>query len=143
MRGLHAFGVDDDTVHTLALRQILFLVWVTFAEHKWVILGERRRAGLTKSSVALHPTDFRTPTPALGRCGERGRNSLHAPAGYVPTRIPTPREPLCAPLSTPRLESLRARLSTNPRRFWRSNFFASTASQHNTTTSYLINLTDA
>ena len=43
MRGLHAFGVDDDTVHTLALRQILFLVWVTFAEHKWVILGERRR----------------------------------------------------------------------------------------------------
>jgi hypothetical protein len=42
MRGLHAFGVDDDAGHTLALRQIPFLTWVTFGEHKWVILGERR-----------------------------------------------------------------------------------------------------
>ena len=43
MRGLHAFGVDDNAAHTLALRQILFFVWVSFAEQKWVILGERRR----------------------------------------------------------------------------------------------------
>jgi hypothetical protein len=42
VRSLHAFGVDDSAAHALALRQILFFVWVTFAEHKWVILGERR-----------------------------------------------------------------------------------------------------
>src|SRR6516164_8517537 len=43
MRGLHAFGVDDNADNALALRQILFFVWVTFAEHKWIILAERRR----------------------------------------------------------------------------------------------------
>ena len=43
MRGLHAFGVDDNADHALALRQILFFVWVTFAEHKWIILAEPRR----------------------------------------------------------------------------------------------------
>ncbi len=48
MRGLHAFGVDDDTAHTLALRQILFLVWDSFAKHKRVILGERRRRKVRK-----------------------------------------------------------------------------------------------
>jgi hypothetical protein len=34
--------VDDTAPRALALRQILFFVWVIFAEHKWVILGERR-----------------------------------------------------------------------------------------------------
>ena len=43
MRGFHAFGVDDNADNALALRQILFFVWVTFAEHKWIILDERRR----------------------------------------------------------------------------------------------------
>jgi len=42
MRALHAFGVDDDVCQRFALRQILFWVWVTFDEHKWVILAERR-----------------------------------------------------------------------------------------------------
>ena len=42
VRSLHAFGVDDAAPGALALRQILFFVWVTFVEHKLVILGERR-----------------------------------------------------------------------------------------------------
>jgi len=42
VRSLHAFGVDDAAPRGLALRQILFFVWATFAEHKLVILGERR-----------------------------------------------------------------------------------------------------
>jgi hypothetical protein len=39
---LHAFGVDDVACAFLALRQIVFFVWVILNEHKWVILGERR-----------------------------------------------------------------------------------------------------
>ena len=31
---------------------ILFLLWVTFAEHKWVVLGERRRDQTHHSSIA-------------------------------------------------------------------------------------------
>jgi hypothetical protein len=32
----------DDIAALLAHGQIVFLVWVTFGEHKWVILAERR-----------------------------------------------------------------------------------------------------
>ena len=39
---LHAFGVDDVACAFLALRQIVFFVWVILNEHKWVILGECR-----------------------------------------------------------------------------------------------------
>jgi len=54
MSTLHAFGADDGTPNrtpsawmisaacSLALRQIVFFVWVTLSEHKWVILAERR-----------------------------------------------------------------------------------------------------
>jgi DNA-binding beta-propeller fold protein YncE len=53
---LRTFGADDgEATHTpsawmislvssLALGQILFFVWVTLSEHKWVILAERRGA---------------------------------------------------------------------------------------------------
>jgi hypothetical protein len=35
----------DDIAALLAHGQIVFLVWVTFGEHKWVILAERRSQG--------------------------------------------------------------------------------------------------
>ena len=39
----HAFGVDDIALaNILARGQIVFFVWVTLTEHKWVILAERR-----------------------------------------------------------------------------------------------------
>jgi hypothetical protein len=41
----HAFGADDIDSRTHYVEhpaKILFLVWVTLSEHKWVILGERR-----------------------------------------------------------------------------------------------------
>jgi len=53
MRGLHAFGVDDNADTRLHCAKYLFLVWVTFAEHKWVILAERRR---WRVQEAFHPT---------------------------------------------------------------------------------------
>jgi hypothetical protein len=53
VRSLHAFGVDDSAPHALALRQILFFVWVTFAEHKWVILGERRGSMAARNNGSL------------------------------------------------------------------------------------------
>jgi len=34
--------VDDIASEILALRQIVFFVWVTLNEHKWVISRERR-----------------------------------------------------------------------------------------------------
>ena len=37
--------VDDIARHHLACREILFFVWVTLTEHKWVILAERRGLG--------------------------------------------------------------------------------------------------
>jgi hypothetical protein len=40
-----AFGLDDidsPTHYVEHLAKTLFLVWVTFGEHKWVTLGERR-----------------------------------------------------------------------------------------------------
>ena len=52
--GLHAFGADDgksprtpsawmiSLAPFLALRQIVFFVWVSLSEQKWVILAERR-----------------------------------------------------------------------------------------------------
>jgi len=44
--------VDDAAPRGLALRQILFFVWATFAEHKLVILGERRsRDGYLRGSI--------------------------------------------------------------------------------------------
>src|ERR1039457_4172126 len=54
LSALRAFGADDgkaprtplawmiSLVSLLALRQIVFLVWVSLTEQKWVILGERR-----------------------------------------------------------------------------------------------------
>ena len=36
--------MDDIACPILALRQILFFVWVTLSERKWVILAERRGA---------------------------------------------------------------------------------------------------
>jgi hypothetical protein len=41
----HAFGADDidgPTLYGEHRPQILFFVWVTLTEHKWVILRERR-----------------------------------------------------------------------------------------------------
>jgi hypothetical protein len=37
--------VDDIAGSLLALRQIVFLVWVILTEHKWVTLAERRGIG--------------------------------------------------------------------------------------------------
>ena len=34
--------MDDIAGPSLALGQIVFLVWVTLSEHKWIILAERR-----------------------------------------------------------------------------------------------------
>jgi len=63
MSTLHAFGADDGTPNrtpsawmisaacSLALRQIVFFVWVTLSEHKWVILAERRGPGKLKITV--------------------------------------------------------------------------------------------
>ena len=64
LSSLRGCGADDGTAARtpsawmispaafLALRQIVFLVWVTLTEHKWVILAERRgppsEAGLTR-----------------------------------------------------------------------------------------------
>jgi hypothetical protein len=59
LRALHACGEDDGTANRTPsawmimrvllhagkiLFQIVFSVWVTLSEHKWVILGERRGA---------------------------------------------------------------------------------------------------
>ena len=41
--------VDDIARHHLARRELLFFVWVTLTERKWVILAERRSGrGLAK-----------------------------------------------------------------------------------------------
>jgi len=57
LSALRAFGADDGESHRtpsawmislaafLALRQIVFFVWVSPSEHKWVILAERRGVG--------------------------------------------------------------------------------------------------
>ncbi len=51
---------------------ILFLLWVTFAEHKWVVLGERRRrpGGLppyvrTHDSSLIRTSTVRTGLPSI------------------------------------------------------------------------------
>src|SRR6266852_4137036 len=51
----HACGVDDIASEILALRQIVFFVWVTLNEHKWVISRERRgRLGVGMSADAAN-----------------------------------------------------------------------------------------
>ena len=49
--------VDDIARHHLARRELLFFVWVTLTERKWVILAERRR-------VEWDSTPWMTPSPA-------------------------------------------------------------------------------
>jgi hypothetical protein len=41
-------------VSSLALWQILFFVWVTLSEHKWVILAERRGFGYVVDVAQLN-----------------------------------------------------------------------------------------
>ena len=60
----HAFGVDDIALaNILARGQIVFFVWVTLTEHKWVILAERRGkrlqtavSGLCRETMVVNVT---------------------------------------------------------------------------------------
>ena len=51
-----AFGLDDidsRTPYAEHLAKMLFSVWVTLTEHKWVTLGERRGRGPVESESLL------------------------------------------------------------------------------------------
>src|SRR6266567_3401621 len=90
----HAFGVDDIALaNILARGQIVFFVWVTLTEHKWVILAERRGLGMgdlhwpvggspeprsePADWVARAAGDSRIPDP-----GRRHADSLGALCGH-------------------------------------------------------------
>jgi len=45
-------GVDDIAGHLRCPRQILFFVWVSLNERKWVAFGERRRPGVRLGEAA-------------------------------------------------------------------------------------------
>ncbi len=62
----HAFGADDIASPPHYVEdpaKTLFLVWVTLAEQKWVILGERRGSGRW---IRIQTRDFQNmPTCSL------------------------------------------------------------------------------
>jgi len=65
--------VDDIASEILALRQIVFFVWVTLNEHKWVISRERRGGSPGPCQDATHNAaieqhshgQFRTTSPII------------------------------------------------------------------------------
>jgi hypothetical protein len=80
--GLRAFGADDgksrrtpsawmiSLAPSLALRQIVFFVWVSLTEHKWVALAERRgpKAAATRRRWAAgRKVALKQATPAAMR----------------------------------------------------------------------------
>jgi putative transposase len=60
---LHAFGVDEIACPVLALRQILFFVWITLNEHKWV--NSRERRGDAGPCAYVHPIPPKHPVASV------------------------------------------------------------------------------